>query len=144
MPSVRRGYVVSPAATQDLTNAWSSAIALTVVTTDENSERCPADGYFSDLEIDFSDISGSVSVQVTLFYDSACTRVVAGPSGAGTFLNISNAGNVGIFLGKTYRYPSAAVSSTSVPGTVYAKFKLDAGTAKITAYGVRLHWGDDI
>ena len=143
MPAPRRGYSISPNSTTALSTSWSSAVALTTVATDANSEATPATGLLSALEVEVSDIAaGATSIQAMFFYDSACTRVLCGPSGASTLYTSSTDGAVGIDVGRWYRTPSTAVSSTIAPGTIYAKFKTDTGTANLRAYGARLHWTD--
>lgn len=142
-----RGYVVSPNATQDLTTAWLSVpIALTslAASVDRGSSRplLPSAGYLSDLELDLQDLAGgATAIQAMLYYNITKRKRLAGPTDSATF-EIDNAattfGGIGFALAKSYRTP---VLFGATPA-VYLNLRVNAGTAKLSALGARLHWTD--
>lgn len=135
-------FAVSPNATSDLTTAWlSTPILLTYVADDPASAILPQSGFLTDLELNIQDIAGgATAIQAALHYNLAETKALAGPTDSATFWihpDTATLGSIGFTL---------ANKSFKRPGTgsigVYLNLRLNAGTAKLSALGARLHGYD--
>lgn len=144
------GFLVSTnSGSTDLTTSWTAITLSFDIAAEPKSARPMKPGKIHawSLELDLNTVVTAAVIYGGLTYDAACTRGIVGesalPSKITDFLGTGLKWTAGLTLGSSIEINGPAgmwvITDTTSP-TLTLWLKLDAGTAKLSAYGARLQY----
>lgn len=141
------GFLVSTnSGDTNLTTSWTAVTLSFDVAAEPKSARPMKPGKIHawSLELDLNTVVGGATIYGGLTYDSTALKSIVGesatPAKMTDFLGTGLKWNAGMTLGSSIEINGPAGTWSITAPTLTLWLKVNAGTAKLSAYGARLHY----